>query len=77
MLTSKLQRELATNAYVTASTVHHDTLNTYTTASNVQNDVADTRTTVSDIHRNGLKSPKYTRGQEQTVSTTPTSPVTG
>ena len=72
MLTFKLQREPTTNTNATTSTAHHDALNTHTTASDVQNEVSNTRTTVSDIHRDALKSPKDTRGQEQTVSTIPT-----
>ena len=64
------------NSQVTTSTIRHDATNTHTIVSNVRNDAANTRATISDAHRNTLKNPEETHGQDRAVSTIRTLLVT-
>ena len=55
------------NMQVTTSTIRHDATNTHTIVPGARNEAANTRTTVSDAHRNTLKNPEDTRGQDRMV----------
>ena len=68
MLTSRSQKTLAINTSTTISAIRHDVIYTHTIVSGVQNDVANTAVIVSDSHRNALKRPEDTRGQNRMVS---------
>ena len=55
------------NRQVTVSTIRRDVTSTYIAISGARNDAANVRTTVSDAHRNTLKNPEDTRGQDRMV----------
>jgi hypothetical protein len=69
------QKALATTKDAAVFAVRHDVTNTRTIVSCAQNDVVDTPAIVSDNHRNTLKSPEDTRGQNWIVSIIRASPV--
>ena len=75
LLTSRSQKALTANTNTTTSAVRHDVAETHTIVSGVQNDIVNTRAIVSDSHRDALKSPEDTRGQNRMVSTIRTLPV--
>ena len=70
MLTSRSQKELATNSNITGSTIRRDVTNAHTIVSNVRNDVVKTGTIVSDTHSDTFRSPEDTHGQDRMVSIT-------
>ena len=67
MLVILLPKEPTINTNATVSAVRHDVADTPTIVPCVKNDV-NTGATVSDSHRNALKRPEDTRGQNQMVS---------
>ena len=75
MLISRSQKAFTLNTDAAVSAVRHDVTNTHTITSGVQNDVVNTRAIVSASHRNALKKPEDTRGQDLMVSTLHTLPV--
>jgi hypothetical protein len=64
-----LQKALAIATNVAVSAVRHDVMNTHIISPGVQNNTVNTPAIISDSHRNVLKSPEDTRGQNGTVST--------
>ena len=69
LLTSRSHKAIPINTDAAAPTVHHDVTNTQTITSGIQNGVVNTPVTISDSHRNAVKRPDDTRGQNRMVST--------
>ena len=72
MLISRSQKVFAVS---TDAAARHGAANAHAIVSGVQGGVVKTLATVSDGHRNALKGPEDTRGQNRMVSTIRTSPV--
>jgi hypothetical protein len=75
LLTFRSKKALVISADADGSGVRHEVTNTHTIDSGVQSDVVDTLAIVSDSHRNALKSPEDTRGQNQMASIIRTLPT--